>query len=480
MPILITNTTIICGSRTRPLENQSVWIENGRIKAIERSGNLENADENAAIIDGRGRFIIPGLMNANVHLFSGVNLESLSRYFGRYDELIEEAAQVSLRGGLTTVFDTWGPRRSLIAVRDRIADGGAIGSRIFCAGNIIGFDGPFSADFDFLAKASSAATPAFAKKINAMWVENVGRHLMWRSTEQVAEEVRAYIGRGIDFVKYASNEHVPGGFLAFSEQTQLAIVEEAHRAGRTAQAHTMSVEGLRMAIEAGCDLIQHANITGPEPIPDSTLKMMAARGTGAVVFPYTKRAWEWMSTNEGNGDRRTYRQAMDVNARRLVDSGATLLLGNDGVVIGPEMMAQIIGAWKDLPEEDFLHPLDTGHFAWFRAMEEKGCRPIDMLKAATCNIAKAYGKDKDLGTLEVGKIADILVLNKDPLASAENFNSIEVIIKDGVRVDRDRLPVRPILEKPADPPEDEESSYVPYFNTGGGFPICPTCTRGGM
>src|SRR6202035_4635298 len=116
------------------------------------------------------------------------------------------------------------------------------------------------------------------------WVENVGRHLMWLTPEQVGQEVRAYIARGIDFIKYASNDHWPGAFLAFSPRAQAFIVEEAHRVGITAQAHSMSVEGLRVAIEAGCDLITHCNITGPVSIPQATLELFAARRTGAVVF----------------------------------------------------------------------------------------------------------------------------------------------------------------------------------------------------
>src|SRR5258705_13206172 len=69
------------------------------------------------------------------------------------------------------------------------------------------------------------------------------------------------------------NRAIPGAFLSFSPRGQAAIVEEAHRAGLTAQAHSLSVEGLRIAIEAGCNLITHCNVTGPVPIPESTLEL---------------------------------------------------------------------------------------------------------------------------------------------------------------------------------------------------------------
>jgi imidazolonepropionase-like amidohydrolase len=301
---------------------------------------------------------------------------------------------------------------------------------------------------------------------------------MWLTPEQVAQEVRAYIGKGIDFIKYGSNEHYAasgGAFLAFSPRTQAVMVEEAHRAGITAQAHTMSVEGLRIAIEAGCDLIQHANITGPVPIPETTLDLMATRGTGAVVFPFTKHAFDWLMEN-GSDMTRTSNMASDNNARNLIRSGAPLLLANDGAILAPEVQSDpmFTRLWGG-SLGDSLYSLATGHFYWLKAMEEKGCPPMEMLKAATRNIAVAYRKDKDLGTLEEGKIADVLILNKDPLQAAENYRSIEMILKDGVPVNRDILPEAPILTRPMDPPAEEESSYVPFLLGRGTFPACPVC-----
>lgn len=474
MSLLISGATIIDGVADKPIEGQSIWIENERIKAIGRRDELDIP--NIEVIDVHGKYVIPGLMNANVHLLCDVRLENLARHLDRCEDLIAEAAQVALKNGLTTVFDTWGPRRFLMAVRDRINAGKTSGSRIFCAGNIIGFDGPYSLDFH--AKVSDVASAAFVKRVNAIWVENVGRHLMWRTPDQVANEVRTYIGKGIDFVKFATNEHYGtshGAFLAFSEQVQTLIVEEAHRAGKSAQSHTMTVEGLRITIEAGCDLIQHANHTGPELIPEKTLELMATRKTGAVVFPLTQRRYDWLMENESYRPSTVW-QATDINARNIIRCGAPLLLANDGVIFAPEMLAEpkfdrnMGGPWKDS-----LFSLATGHFTWLRAMEEKGCPPMAILQAATRNIAVAYGKDQDLGTLEPGKIADMLILEKNPLQAAENYQSIHMILKDGALVDRNTLPADPILTKPIEPPPEEDGSYVPFLASGRALPLCPAC-----
>jgi imidazolonepropionase-like amidohydrolase len=473
-PLLLTNATIINGVDERPVGEGAIWIEGGRIKAVGRRDDFSTPSQ-CRVIDARGKYVIPGLMNANVHLLGDTRLENLLLHDGRYEDLIVEAAQVALKSGLTTVFDTWGPRAPLIAVRDAIRSGRTTGSRIFCAGNILGFDGPLSTDF--FTKDAEVASSTVARRINSIWVENVGRHLMWRTPERVATEVRAYIGRGIDFIKYASNDHYPGAFLAFSPQVQAIMVGEAHAAGITAQAHTMSVEGLRIAVEAGCDLIQHANITGPTEIPDTTVDLIVERGTGAVVFPWTRRALSWiMEHTEDLG--RTMWQASDANVHKLIRAGATLLLANDATIFSTDLTTDPFFSktqWG-LPGEDSLISLSTGHFAWLKAMEEKGCPPMEMLRAATRNIARAYGKADDLGTIEVGKIADMLILDKDPLQSAENYRSIHNVIKEGAVVNTEALPVNPLLTGPAAPAVEQESSFVPFL-TAGKYPACPMCMR---
>ncbi|PSM38968.1 hypothetical protein C6Y14_33620 [Streptomyces dioscori] len=479
MSLLLTGATVIDGVSETGIDGRSILVENGRIVAIGRPDDL-TIPADTETIDFSGKFIIPGLMNANVHLFINALFETLVRYEGRYDDLIAEAAQVALRAGMTTVFDTWGPRRALMAVRDKIEQGEIVGSRIRCAGNIIGFDGPFSGDFD--SRIPGIGTTHFVDRVNATWVENTGRHLMWLTPEAVGDEVRQYIGHGIDFVKYASNEHggtSAGAFIQFSERTQRAIVEEAHRAGLTVQSHTSSVEGLRMSIEAGCDLVQHCNMTGPTEIPRETLDLLAQGECGAVVFPLTDHGLAHLKESISDHEW-TMWKASDANARNLIESGAMILLANDGGIFAPEVMQEplIKGTWNGLPEEEALGRLASGHFVWLRAMEEKGMSPIDLLRAATRNIAKAYKVDADLGTLEVGKIADMIVLDEDPLRGAKNYESIHAVIKGGALVDRDALPERPILTAELPAPVEEEARFKRSLHHGERLPGCPTCLNG--
>lgn len=471
MSTLIKGATILDAVSDRPIEGEALWIERGRIRAIGRAHEL-NVPADTQVIDAHGKFVIPGLMDANVHLMADIRPENVLRHMDHYEDLVVEATQVALKGGLTTVFDTWGPRAPLMAVRDRINAGKVTGSRFFCAGNIVGLDGPFSPDFFGKADILSAT---MAERINSQFVENVGPALSWMTPEQVASEIRAYIGKGIDFIKYASSEHRygdPTAFLVFSERAQKAIVDEAHRAGVTAQAHTMAVEGLRVAIEAGCDLIQHCNITGRTAIPETTLELFAERQIGAVIIPFTQKRFDWIMTHCKTDS--PYMATSDTNCRNLMRVGAKLLLCTDAILFAPEVATDPM--WSNFwlaPGEDNLAEFGQGHFVWLKAMEEKGYPAMQILRAATRNIAIAYKKDRDLGTLQAGKLADLLILDKNPLHSAENYRAIHMIMKEGVIVNRDTLPEHPIQTRPALAPSAETLAYRAHRHYGrSNFPRC--------
>jgi imidazolonepropionase-like amidohydrolase len=121
-----------------------------------------------------------------------------------------------------------------------------------------------------------------------------------------------------------------------------------------------------------------------------------------------------------------------------------LLLSTDGGLFSHNTMTSSSwGTWN--PPLDNLMLLGEGHFHWLTAMQEKAMTPMAMLLAATRNVARAYQVDRDLGTLEPGKIADLLILDQDPLTSAQHYRSIRMIMKEGVIVDRDALPTTRLL-----------------------------------
>jgi hypothetical protein len=322
-------------------------------------------------------------------------------------------------------------------VRDRINSGEAVGSRIFCAGNIIGNGGPWSEDFS--AELGASVDEQTVERVNAVFEQGVGGDLLWLSAAEVRLAVREYIARsGIDFVKFASSAHKLSQFIAFSLDVQRAIVEEAHAAGLTAQACTQGIEALKMTIDAGADLLQHGDITGRRPMPAELLDTIVDRQIPCVAFLLSRRYISaqppQVLTSPSWINRMVAKEQNDV---ALIGRRAKLLLAHDMCIYTPQTRQQFADrfAAPDQPRE-----LGEGHIAWLRAAIERGMDPMDALLCATRNIAEAYQHYDQIGSIEPGKIADLVILDANPLAAPENYARVTHVIKNGTVVDRDRLP----------------------------------------
>jgi len=447
-PIAIYNATIIDGTGRQPLPNGVVVISGGRVQAVGPVTDIK-LPKGTVKIDATGEYVIPGLMDANVHLLIDIEAENLIRYEGRYDDLIIEAAQLALKHGVTTVFDTWGPREPLVRVRKRINSGEVVGARIFLAGNIIGLGGPFSSDF----LPPTGLSQVLVDRINHEWEQDVGADLLWKTSEEVRQRVHDYLAGGeLDFVKYASSGHRNEQFIVFSPEAQRAIVEEGHAKGLRVLGHSTSVESLRLEIEAGVDVMQHCDITGTEPIPPATLKVIVDRRIACAAMFHTQKHVDWEMTHSGSGDSARKSEVWRQNDRALLAAGAVVLRTTDSGVWGADTASNpIFLPLKNIPDRS--NQLATAEQLWMQSAQELGMAPMDMLLAASRNIAAAYGKLDEIGTLEVGKRADLVILNADPLGDYRHYQDIRAVIKDGRIVNTDHLPATTILSgtKPTEP-----------------------------
>ena len=453
--VVLRGATLIDGTGAPPLDNSVIVIEGNEFARV-GSGNDIKIPDGADIIDVAGKYIIPGMMDANIHLFRDVSIEFIARYEDRLELLIAEAAQIALKYGLTTVFDTWGPLQPLMNVRDRIDRNEIPGSRLFVAGNIVGLSGPFGRDFN--TRGSWVAPKRFVNRINALFEENTGPQLSLLGPEQLRVEINQYINRGIDFLNYAVNGHGCKGcsgfpellnlswLLYFTPEAQQVIVEESHKANITVQTHTNTVVALRQAVEAGVDLMQHCALTGEHPIPDSLIQLMLEKNIYCAVQPRTLKRIETESNNPDVFHRSPKGlETRHENQVRLIKSRVPLLLATDAGVANP--IKTEVEAGKDQFEVEHPEMIGEAHFIWFRAMIEKGMSPMQSIVSATRNNAAAYGKLDQIGTVENGKLADLVVIERNPLTDIENIRSILMVIKDGQIIDREKLPLEPVLTK---------------------------------
>ena len=214
------------------------------------------------------------------------------------------------------------------------------------------------------------------------------------------------------------------------------------------QTHTTTNEGLYLALENEVDLLQHVDLTyGPEPLSAELVERLTNSRCAGALLPQTDSALAWYRDHVHLTPWLKRYEVMDANARAVINSGAHIALSTDGGVLSRNTLAS--NSWRAWqPEQESLLTLGDGHFSWLLAVEQKGMLPMDALRAATINIARAYRVDGDLGTLEVGKMADLVILDENPLKSARNYRTISRVMKSGVWVDRSSLPTERYLTAP--------------------------------
>ncbi|MGD8278646.1 MAG: amidohydrolase family protein [Gemmatimonadota bacterium] len=460
--LAIVGATVIDGNGGPPLSDATVVIANGLLTAVGPRASTR-VPTGAREIDGRGKFVTPGFIDTNVHvsLYSGI--ESLVRYEDRFTELVLEHAQLHLKHGITTIRDSYGMLGPLVEARERIDRGDAIGPRLLVAGNIVGWGGPWS--FTFTGNRPQNLT-LFQERMNDAITRGSGEALMEMEPDSLRVAIGRYLDLGPDFVKFGGTSHFGSPvMIGFSERAQRAIVEEAHRRGAAAETHSTTPEGLRMSLLAGVDLVQHPEVL-PGPIPDDLVALFRDRGVicSMLVNTMTGRPWEEYQKQLEAERKRQEEAASDTtaridrektqaelraeapdlgmqfrreNAKRLIEGGCTTTIGTDNYLgAAPE--------FRRTPKPETQNA-GLGSILAIEGLVELGMTPAEAIVAATRNGAKAVGMADRLGTIEAGRIADLLVFDADPLADIRNIRKLSMVLKDGRIIDVDRLPDHPVF-----------------------------------
>lgn len=457
----IVGATVIDGNGGAPLADATVLVRSGRIAAV--GARTQTAvPKGARVIDGKGKWVTPGFVDSNVHtsLYSG--LENFARYEDRFTDIVIEAAQLHLKNGVTTVRDSYGMLGPLTRARDMIRRGEAIGPRMYVAGNIVGWGGPWS--FSFTGRQPENLS-LLQEQMNDSITRGSGEELVNMSPDTLRAAIGRYLDKGPDFLKYGGTSHFGDPvFIGFSERAQKAIVETVHSRGRVAETHSTTPEGILMSLRAGVDLVQHPEVLDV-PISDEIVKeyadrkvvcaMLANTMTGAPWREYERKRRTDDSTRQARADsarakgivQRTRTEAekkrdlgdrgMEIrrlNAQRLIRGGCITTIGTDNYLgQAPEFRRDPKPAWQDP---------GTGSIAAIEGLVELGMTPLEAITAATKNGALSSHALNDYGTIEAGKSADLLILSADPTQNISNIRKLETVIARGIIVDRDALPTK--------------------------------------
>lgn len=381
------------------LSQQLILIEAGKIREVGDERDLEpHLSSSAKIIDLSAYTVLPGMIDAHTHLTFDPESQG---YRGLGISIPREAligarnARVTLQAGFTTVRNVGAGGYSDLALRDAINAGDVPGPRMVAAGPALGITGGHC-DNNLLAPQYHFFDLGVADGVSA-----------------VMAKVRENVKYGSDVIKFCAT----GGVLSkgdspereqYSPEEMHALIQEAHRLGRKTAAHAHGAQGIKDAVLAGVDSIEHGSFINEEDI-----QLMKEHGTYLVPTLYLS---DWFLANyqklgltEDMVEKaRFVMPAARQNVARAFHEGVKVAFGTDAAV--------------------FPHGLNAHEFA---VMVKLGMTPLGAIQAATINAADLLGWSDRVGSLETGRFADLVAVEGDPLKDVTILENVKIVMKGG-------------------------------------------------
>jgi imidazolonepropionase-like amidohydrolase len=381
--------------------NQMIWIEGDRIKAVGDAADIERQmPSGATIIDLSTATILPGLIDCHVHLTGNPNELDLGPVglhisYPRRALMGARNARITLEVGFTTVRNVAADGYSDVALRDAINAGDVRGPRMLVSGPALSITGGHW-DENYLAPQFAFPKDGVADGVDA-----------------VIKQVRENVKYGADLIKVMAtgggiSEGDNPALAQYSPEELKAIVDTAHGLGRKVAAHAHATAGIRNAVLAGVDSIEHGSY-----IDDEGINLMKEHGTFLVPTVYLE---DWVLQNAqtlgwtGNSMQkaRTVIPIAHKNVSHAFKSGVKIAFGTDAGV--------------------YPHGLNGHEFA---KMVEMGLTPVQAIQAATVNAADLIGWADKVGTIEPGKWADIIAVDGNPLQDVKTLTHVRFVMKSG-------------------------------------------------
>lgn len=382
-------------------EGAYIFVRGERIVSVSATAPLET---HAAVVDLTRYTVVPGLIDAHAHILSDPTTQSSTAY------LVTSGPQATVRGaanlqlwlqhGFTVVRDACEPYPSYpqFALREGVAKGLIPGPRIVAAGSCVSLTGGHG-DSDRLSPDKPS----------------LGEPNQVDTADDVSRIVRRDIKFGADWIKLMATGGVMDPISDYrvqelSDEQMARAVEVAHRAGHKVMAHAEGAVGIKAAVRAGVDSIEHGTM-----LDEEGARMMAERGTWLVPTLYCFQHDLATGLSKGREPQSMAKGIAIVKEqgpafRRALEHHLKIAYGVD--------------------DDD----VDESVSKEFGALVRGGMTPLEALQAATINGATLLSLDAELGTIEAGKLADLVAVEGDPLKDITAMEHVSWVMHDGVTV----------------------------------------------
>lgn len=407
-PVVIRAGKLIDGTGGAPITNAVIVITGDRITSVGREGV---SPAGARLIDLSAFTVLPGFVDGHVHY----TLRTVGTPAWDLAMVRDNAAAMALRGaahartalesGFTAARATGSRWFADIALRDAINRGDVPGPRLAVAAHPIGIPGGHCDDAGWVPGL-------FGRESGPL--EGVAS-----GPEQMAESARLQVKYGADLIKVCATGGVISVGDDFGERQMTdaelkAVVEAAHMAGRRAAAHAHGTEGIKAAIRAGMDAIEHGSL-----LDDEGIRLMKERGTFYVSTIY----------------------AGDAVARMARSGALTGEYARKALAVGDMIMRSVGRAHaagvKVALGTDNIFESHTTDAREFELAVKAGMTPMEAIVAGTRVGAELIGWEKNIGTVEAGKYADLVAVRGDPLADITLLQKVQLVVKGGaIALDR--------------------------------------------
>jgi imidazolonepropionase-like amidohydrolase len=402
-------TTVVRAGRVidvdagRVLNDQLIRIEEGRITAITSAAGAGSSASGGTVVDWSRYTVLPGLIDLHTHLIGDIESSNVAQPLlssGARDALLGvEHARATLEAGFTTVRDV-GTYRAFVdvALRDAINDGIVEGPRMFVAGAYL--------------TTSQGGGEVTGFDPNVILPADMRRGVA-NSVDEVRQRVRELLAGGANFIKMiATGAVLTAGTTPsapeFSEAEMRAAVEEAANAGTFVAAHAHGAEGIKRAVRAGVRSIEHGSY-----LDDEGITLMKKYGTWLVADIYDGDYIDEIGKRDHWPEdvMRKNRETTDIQRTafsKAVKAGVHIAFGTDSGV--------------------YPHGQNARQFAY---MVHYGMTPMNAIRAGTIDAARSMNKEGDFGSIAVGKRADMIAVEGDPLANIDLLRTLAAVMKDG-------------------------------------------------